>query len=123
MSEMSLVERLRKQAEHAARAMQMLADAKTARQADREDYPELADIAGYHAPTKEQTLEWQAAAALEAARDDLRQIGSKAKLGGDALGNSGPEFKSCQRAFYLLAEMCAEALSRIQGVAKGPNGS
>lgn len=50
---------------------------------------------------------------LKLAKDALEQVGSKAKLGGDCLGNSGPKFEPTQRAFYLLADLCHSAIAKI----------
>ena len=50
-------------------------------------------------------------AKLERVTEALQQVGGKARLGGDCLGNSPPEFASCQRSFYLLADLCDAALS------------
>ena len=44
----------------------MMAEAKTARQADRDDHPEMtvAGMSGYSWPRPEQTIEWEAAAEI-----------------------------------------------------------
>lgn len=55
---------LREQARRESEAHKMLADAKTARQTDRDDYPELADI-GYDWIKPEQTVSWKAADTIE----------------------------------------------------------
>lgn len=41
----------------------------------------------------------------------LEQLESKARLGGDALGNSPPEFESCRRAFYMLSDLARATLN------------
>ena len=41
----------------------------------------------------------------------LEAIEGKSRLGGDCLGNSGPAFESCQRAFYMLADIARTTLA------------
>lgn len=62
-----LIDRLRRHAECYAAADKMMADAKTARQADRDDYPDV-DLGGYSSIAAEETDFWKAAEALVAMR-------------------------------------------------------
>jgi hypothetical protein len=41
----------------------------------------------------------------------LSQLEGKARLGGDCLGNSPPNFEPCQRSFYMLADIARAALT------------
>lgn len=53
---------LKRQAECESAASKMMADAKTARQTDRDDYPEMRDlVGGYAYELPEQTTSWKAA--------------------------------------------------------------
>lgn len=65
-----LVGRLRQSAQQSSDASRMLAEAKTDRQADRDDYPAML-VRGYSWLKPEQTVEWEAAARIEA---DARRI-------------------------------------------------
>jgi hypothetical protein len=42
----------------------------------------------------------------------LSQLEGKARLGGDCLGNSPPNFEPCQRSFYMLADIARAALTK-----------
>jgi hypothetical protein len=63
------------------------------------DYPKPADVP-------------ECVAENERLRDALEQLEGKARLGGDCLGNSPPNFKSCQQSFYLLADLARAALAK-----------
>lgn len=65
-----LIEQLRESARQHSAAHKMLADAKSDRQTDRDDYPELG-TRGYDWIKPEQTTEWQAADLLESVLADL----------------------------------------------------
>lgn len=68
-----LVERLREEARREAAAHKLLADAKSARQSDRDDYPDF-PIHGYSSIAPEQTTCWQAADRLILYREALEWI-------------------------------------------------
>lgn len=66
---MDLIERLKSQAEQAAKATQMIADAKSQRNQAAGDVD-----ACYMGVTKERTLEWQAADEIERLRIELEMF-------------------------------------------------
>lgn len=70
-----LRERLREQARSESAASKMLADAKTARQTDRDDYPEIREmVGGYSYSTPEQTVSWQAADTITTLLTKLAEV-------------------------------------------------
>ena len=71
---MRLVERLREEARQESAACKILADAKTARQTDRDD---AWTTAGYSWAQPEQTTRWKAADALETAEKALVSLSRK----------------------------------------------
>lgn len=73
----------------------------------------------YSEPLKDEVKRLRAELSRERAlcaglAEALEQIRGKARLGGDALGNSPPQFESCQLGFYMLAEIAGAALSELE---------
>lgn len=68
-----LVERLREDARQQSAASKMLADAKSARQTDRDDHPEMGQR-GYAYVLPEQTNAWKAATLLESLSSSVAEV-------------------------------------------------
>lgn len=102
-----LVERLRHMARNSSEAQRMIAEAKTARQTDRDD---AWTDAGYGWPSPEETTEWQAASHIEQLEADKRALESRiaATIKVIEEGYPGtPKAEQCKHGHYGFEECIA----------------